>query len=238
MWNKTIKYVTLITVIFLCAAKVNAKQNACLTCHSTIPQEKAECVTECWLRSLHKQNGVTCVSCHGGDADIDVGNVKQLSQQEFASKKALAMSRAKGFIGVPKGKEMFDVCSKCHSDSVNRYENSIMGVAYLDNKGGPSCTDCHSAHYVIIPDVPKSCEKCHKDTTGFDQIDPMNVNDATVTELSRLRIKLAEEKVKGKELPLFPEELGSFQIGFVAFGAIIVLFIIAYIIYILIEKRR
>lgn len=47
----------------------------------------------------------------------------------------------------------------------------------------------------------------------------------------------AEEKVKGKEPPLFPKELGSFQIGFVAFGAVIALFIIAYIIYILIEKR-
>ncbi|MGB9735222.1 MAG: hypothetical protein ACPL1H_03220, partial [bacterium] len=96
----------------------------------------------------------------------------------------------------------------------------------------------HFSGYVIIPDVPKSCEKCHKDTTGFDQIDPMNVNDATVNELSKIRIKIAEEKVKGKEPPLFPEELGSFQIGFVAFGAIIVLLIISIIIYVLIEKRR
>ena len=237
MNNNIIKYLTLIVALFLFSANAQAAANACLVCHKTLPQDKVECVTDCWLRSLHKQNDVTCDACHGGNADIAISNVKQLSPEAFAKDKALAMSPAKGFIGIPKGKMMFDVCGKCHNDSVNRYKNSIMGIAYIDNKGGPSCVDCHSAHYVIIPDVPKTCEKCHKDTTGFDQIDPMNVNDATVTELSRIRIKLAEEKVKGKEPPLFPKELGSFQIGFVAFGAIIVLFIIAYIIYILIEKR-
>lgn len=238
MGKKTIQYIALIAGVFLFISTAHAKQNACLVCHRTLPQETVECVTDCWLRSLHKQNDVNCVACHGGDADIAIGNVKQLSPQDFNAKKSLAMSKAKGFIGIPKGKVMFDVCGKCHSDAVNMYQNSIMGVAYLDNKGGPSCTDCHSAHYVIIPDVPKTCEKCHKDTTGFDQIDPMNVNDATVTQLSKLKIKLAEEKVQGKEMPLFPKELGSFQIGFVAFGVIIILFIIAFIIYLFIEKRR
>ncbi len=238
MKKNTIRSLILIaTVIFLYSAHAQASTNACLVCHKTLPQDKIDCVTDCWLRSLHKQNDVTCDSCHGGDAHIAIKNMAQLSPQEFAKAKALAMSPAQGFIGIPKGMTMFDVCGKCHSDSVNRYKNSIMGKAYLDDKGGPSCTDCHSPHYVIIPDVPKTCKKCHKDTTGFDQIDPMAVNEATVNDLSKLRIKLAEEKVKGKEPPLFPKELGSFQIGFVAFGAVLALFIIAYIIYLFIEKR-
>lgn len=234
---KIFKIIFMVIAFTFFTVKGFAETNACLTCHKTLPQDKVNAVTDCWLRSIHKQNGVTCDACHGGNPDIVIKSMEHLSKKEFERYKDLSMSKSKGFIGIPKGKEMFDVCGKCHSDSVNRYQNSIMGVAYLENKGGPSCTDCHSAHYVVIPDVPKVCEKCHKDTTGFDQIDPMNVNDATVNELSKIRIKLAEEKVKGKEPPLFPEELGSFQIGFVAFGAIITLLIIAFIIYVLTEKR-
>ncbi|MCL4557160.1 MAG: cytochrome c3 family protein [Deltaproteobacteria bacterium] len=236
--TRTVKYLAVLLIVVLYSNTGYAKTNACLACHKVIPEEQKQNVTDCWLRSIHRQNGVTCDACHGGNPDVQVSSIKSLSNRQFDALKALSMSRSRGFIGIPSPAQMFDMCSQCHGDSVNSYKNSIMGGAYLDNKGGPSCTDCHSAHYVIIPDVPKSCEKCHKDTTGFDQIDPMNVNDATVTELSRLRIKLAEEKIKGKEPPLFPEELGSFQIGFVAFGAIILLFIIAFIIYILIEKRR
>lgn len=235
---KNMKYIILLFVVLFYAPGVQADQNACVACHTTLNTDQDKSVMDCWLRSLHRQNGITCDACHRGNPDIAAGNVKSLSKEQFLALKARAMSPAKGFIGIPSSTQMFDMCGQCHSDSVNRYKNSIMGVAYLDKKGGPSCTDCHSAHYVIIPDVPKTCEKCHKDTTGFDQIDPMNVNDATVSDLSRIRIKLAEERVKGKEPPLFPEELGSFQIGFVAFGAIIVLFIIAYIIFMSIEKRR
>jgi hypothetical protein len=238
MDNRILKYTILICLLFLYPFNSYAETNACLACHETLKQDKIKSVTENWLRSIHKQNGVTCDACHGGNPDIAIKKLNQISQKELAKYKALSMSRAKGFIGIPKGKVMFDVCGKCHNDSVNRYKNSIMGVAYLDNKGGPSCTDCHSAHYVIIPDVPNSCERCHKDTTGFDQIDPMNVNDATINELSGVKIKLAEEKIKGKEPPLFPEELGSFQIGFVAFGAILVLLVISFVIYIVMEKGR
>jgi hypothetical protein len=39
-------------------------------------------------------------------------------------------------------------------------------------------------------------------------------------------------------LPEFPEELGSFQIGFVAFGAVLILFLIGYILFAILEKRR
>ncbi len=236
--TNSVKYLAILMMLALYPATGYAKQSACVVCHSSISQEKDKTVMDCWLRSIHRQNGVTCDACHAGNPDVHVGSIKGISAKQFEALKSLSMSRAKGFIGIPSPMQMFDMCGQCHSDSVNRYKGSIMGIAFLNKKGGPSCTDCHSAHYVIIPDVPKTCEKCHKDTTGFDQIDPMNVNDATVTELSRLRIKIAEEKIKGKEPPLFPEELGSFQIGFVAFGAIIVLFIIAYILYLLIERRR
>ena len=230
-------------MLFIYPLNVHANQkrhNACITCHEFLGGELAKPVSD-WKGSVHQQNGITCDYCHGGNANVNLGNIKQLSQKQFATKQTLAMSESNGFIGVPAGKAMFDTCRQCHSESVNRYANSIMGKAYLDNKGGPSCVTCHKAHHNSMPEVPKVCESCHKDTSGFDRIDPMNVNKTTINTLSRIRIKIAEQKARGDKPPLipeFPEELGAFQIGFVAFGAVIILFIIGYITYMLLEKRR
>ncbi|MCL5023653.1 MAG: cytochrome c3 family protein [Nitrospirae bacterium] len=231
-----------VVIIFVYAGNVRSEEKpvACVICHEYLDGALAGPVQE-WRGSIHQQNGITCDLCHGGDPGVDLGNIRQLTPREFADRQSRAMAKSRGFIGKPSGRVMFDVCGKCHAGSVDRYANSIMGKAYLDDKGGPSCTVCHGAHRNAIPEVPKVCESCHSDTTGFDQIDAMNVTASTIGELSRIRIKLAEEKAKGRGpalLPEFPEDLGSFQIGFVAFGAVIVLFLIGFLVYGVLEKRR
>jgi hypothetical protein len=228
--------------LVLCGGAARAGQGpeACVTCHSSLGGALAQPVAE-WKVSIHQQNGITCDLCHGGDASVPVGNVTRLSSSQFEAIRSRAMAVSHGFVGKPSGRAMFDLCGRCHGASVDRYAGSIMGRAYLGGKGGPSCVACHNAHNNIIPPVPKVCSGCHKDTVGFDQIDPMNVSDSTIAELSRIRIKLAGEKARGTGpafLPEFPEDLGSFQIGFVAFGAIIALFLIGYVIYVILEKRR
>jgi hypothetical protein len=227
-------------VFIVCAAEARADgDGACVTCHEYLGGELARPVLE-WQGSIHRQNGITCDLCHGGNAGVNIGDIKQLSGPRFSDIQSLAMSRSRGFIGKPSGKAMFNLCGQCHGESVDRYSNSIMGKSYLDNKGGPSCVACHNAHNNTMPDVPAVCERCHIDTTGFDQIDPMSVTESTVNDLSKIRIRLAEEKARGKEppfIPEFPEDLGSFQIGFVVFGAVVVLFVIGYLIYLILEKR-
>jgi hypothetical protein len=213
--------------------------SACVACHTFLGGKLGQPVAE-WEGSIHQQNGITCDLCHGGDAGVDVGTVRDLAGQEFADRMSRAMSKSNGFIGKPSGKAMFAVCSKCHRDSVDRYAKSIMGRSYLENKGGPSCVSCHHAHRNAMPEVPKVCESCHKDTAGFDQIDPMDVTESTVNALSGIRIKLAQAKMIGKQppfIPEFPEDLDAFQIGFVAFGAVLVLFCLGYIVYVVLERR-
>ncbi len=223
------------------AANARAQQpNACITCHEFLGGSLAEPV-EKWKGSIHQQNGVTCDYCHHGNPEVDVGNIRGLSSEQFTSKQASAMSKAQGFVGIPSGQALFDVCEQCHSSSVDRYANSIMGKAYLENKGGPSCIICHNAHRNAMPEVPKTCERCHKEIAGFDRIDPMNVTQSTIAELSGIRIRLAQEKTAGNRPPLFPEfpeDLESFQIGFVAFGAVIVLLAIGYIVHMALERGR
>jgi len=213
---------------------------ACVTCHIFLGGELSRPVTE-WNGSVHQRNEITCDLCHGGDAGVDVGDVKKLSDQEFKERQSRAMSKSYGFIGKPSGSEMFAMCSQCHADSVARYAGSIMGKAYLDDQGGPSCVTCHSAHDNVIPSVPESCAGCHQDTTGFDMIDPMNVTAATVNQLSRIRIGLAAEKAEGARpllAPAMPQELDTYQTGLVAFSAVFVLFLIGWLLYIILEKRK
>ncbi len=231
-----------IVLSLIAATGVSAQEKtiACVICHEYLGGELARPVKE-WKGSLHQQNGITCDLCHGGDPAVDIGNIRQLSSSQFADRQARAMSKSHGFIGKPAGKQLFDVCGRCHEASVDRYAGSIMGKAYLGGKGGPSCVVCHGTHNNVIPQVPKVCSGCHKDTTGFEQIDPMSVSESTIAELSRIKIKLASEKTRGARpafLPEFPEDLGSFQIGFVAFGAVIALFLIGCLIYVILEKRR
>jgi hypothetical protein len=229
-------------VFILCGASAAKEQrlSACITCHEYLGGALAGPVLE-WKGSIHRQNGIACELCHGGNADVDIGNIKELSPQQLADSQSLAMSKSSGFIGKPSGKDMFAMCASCHDDAVGRYEYSIMGKAFLGNKGGPSCVACHNAHNNTIPEIPRVCESCHKDTVGFDRIDSMSVSESTINELSSIRIKLAEERARGAKPPLvpkFPEELGSFQTGLVVLGVVVVLFIIGSLVYMILEKRR
>ena len=228
-------------LLLLAAVGVRADQEpggACAACHLFLGGELARPVTE-WQGSVHRQNDITCDFCHGGNADVELGDPGQLSDKEFETKQASAMSKAAGFVGIPTGRAMFDMCGQCHDDSVARYAASIMGRAYLEDKGGPSCVTCHNAHNNVMPAVPKVCAGCHKDTSGYDRVDPMNVTRATIDKLSRVRVVLAEKKASGKRplLPEFPEEMDSYQVGLVAFGAVLVLFLIGCLVYAILEKR-
>ena len=202
-----------------------AKSISCVNCHKTLGGELTKPVTE-WTGSIHYQNGITCNMCHGGDPT--------------ATTMEKAMSKDHGFIGAPHGQAQFDACAKCHATEVSMYAKSVMGKAYLEGKGGPSCAKCHGPHHNVIPEVPQLCKSCHKDTTGFDQIDPMNVTPSTVQTLSKMKIKLGEQKVSGTRpaaAPKISEDLDPYKIGLVAFGGSIFVFILGYIIYLILEKR-
>ena len=227
-------------VLFGASVRAELRPSACVLCHEFMNPELSRPVKE-WKGSIHQQNGITCDLCHGGDPNVDVQDIKHLIGREFTEKKSQAMSISQGFVGKPSGRKLFALCGRCHSTSVDRYAKSIMGRAYLENKGGPSCVMCHQAHRNAMPEVPRVCENCHKDTAGFDQIDPMDVTESTVKALSGIRIKLAQAKTMGKEppfIPEFPEELDAFQIGFVAFGAVLALFGIGYVVYVVLERRE
>lgn len=125
-------------------------QIVCITCHSTLPGKYGEPVG-LWQGSIHAENGIACNSCHGGDP----------------ADSASAMSPARGFLGVPKERDIPAFCGRCHVGVERDYRASAHGRAL--GSGGPSCVTCHGNHRVVRASLElineKSCSRCH----GFER---------------------------------------------------------------------
>lgn len=144
-----------------------AKDDQCVACHlenEIFPDNFSS-------NDIHLQKGLSCVGCHGGDA------------QEADMERAKAQ---KQFIGKPAKKDIPQFCGKCHSDinimrqyqprietdQVGQYYTSIHGQKLKkgDNKVA-DCLSCHTAHSILAAsdprstvyplNVPATCNNCH-----------------------------------------------------------------------------
>jgi hypothetical protein len=160
-----------VAVCVLCGRAGADTPNSCLDCHSGL-DAPLKVTAEQFAQDIHSQKGLTCVSCHGGDATKDDPD---------------AMSKSAGFKTFTK-KDIPALCSKCHSDvafmrkynpslrtdQFSQYQTSVHGklLAKGDLKVAV-CIDCHSVHDIRPPkdtrstvhplNVPKTCSRCHAD---------------------------------------------------------------------------
>jgi len=148
--------------------------DTCMECHSSQENEELARSAKLFAGDVHSQSGLTCVSCHGGDAG---------AKDEKAS-----MDPKKGFTGAPEPKQVGQRCGKCHSDGEYmrrynpklridqwaEYQTSIHGQR---NQAGDTkvatCISCHGIHNIakvnnpsapVYPtNVAGTCGKCHSD---------------------------------------------------------------------------
>ena len=125
-------------------------------------------------QDIHAQKGLTCTSCHGGDAS--------------SYDPTVAMSPKSGWKGKVNRKQIPQMCGSCHSnsalmrtynprlrtDQLDQYHTSVHGkrLAANDDKVAV-CIDCHSVHDIRPPadprstvnpvNVAKTCSRCHSD---------------------------------------------------------------------------
>jgi predicted CXXCH cytochrome family protein len=151
-----------------------AVKDSCLTCHRALGDDRLTPPARSFSNDIHRAEGFTCASCHGGDPNADGME---------------AMDPAKGFIGVPARQRIPDLCGRCHSDptfmrrynpkirtdQVARYRTSVHGMrlAELNDPKVAVCTSCHALHEIRTPDDPRSnifplnvahtCGHCHAD---------------------------------------------------------------------------
>lgn len=179
---KIIIKIWLITFFFLFFAvqKVIAGEDQCFTCHS----DQGGAPAELFKNDIHHLAGLSCSDCHGGDN-------KSEDMDE-------AMSKSKGFIGIPKGDQISEICSKCHSNDafMSKYDknittdqstslkNSVHGKLSLNGTERiVQCITCHNAHGIVSVKDPKSpvyptnipgtCNKCHGDAQYMRSYDPV-----------------------------------------------------------------
>jgi predicted CXXCH cytochrome family protein len=159
--------------LLLAGAAHGQTKNSCLECHSILT-DNLGVTEEKFSQDIHAQKGLTCASCHGGDATNDDPEV--------------AMGKKAGFKGKITRAQIPQLCGSCHSDpavmrkynpslrtdQLSQYHTSIHGkrLATGDTKVAV-CVDCHSVHDIRPPNdprstvypvnVPATCSRCHSD---------------------------------------------------------------------------
>jgi hypothetical protein len=147
-------------------------KDSCVTCHLQAGGDLAAPIAKV-QNDVHGKHGLSCVSCHGGDAtEMDMDR---------------AMDPRKGFMR-PSAKQVPAFCGKCHSnaetmkqikpslrvDQEALYATSVHGkrVAAGDEKPA-TCISCHGNHGIVAVKDPMSpvypthvaetCSRCHAD---------------------------------------------------------------------------
>jgi len=162
---------TIACMLLLTAAGYAADKNTCIDCHSEMDKPYQVTAAE-FSQNIHAQKGLTCTSCHGGDASSDSD----------------AMSRRAGFRGHIDRKQVPELCGSCHSDAakmrqynpslrtdqLSQYRTSVHGKNLAKGDTHVAvCTDCHGIHDIRPASDPRSnvhplnvantCKRCHAD---------------------------------------------------------------------------
>jgi predicted CXXCH cytochrome family protein len=167
-------FITIASVLLAAITSADAQtKNSCLDCHSNLPQPLGVSV-ETFAQNIHAEKGLSCVSCHGGDASSD--------------DPAKAMSRGTGWKGKIERRTIPELCASCHSDvdqmkkynpglrvdQFQQYRTSVHGLKWAKGDSKVAvCTDCHGVHDLRAPSDPRSkihptniattCSRCHAD---------------------------------------------------------------------------
>ena len=171
--SKSKLFASFVFMLFWAFGAAAQTKNTCLDCHSQFDAPLGVSSQD-YLGSIHAQKGITCASCHGGDASSDDMTV--------------SMGKKAGFRGHIERTQIPLLCGKCHSDAayirgfdpslrtdqLSQYVTSIHGklIAKGDSHAAV-CTDCHGIHNIVSPKDPRSsvyptnvaqtCSKCHAD---------------------------------------------------------------------------
>ncbi len=178
------KYLSLLfSGIMLCSfvgtAAAQDRQDECYACHASMEDD----ASQAFATDVHRNGGLTCASCHGGDASLD-------DMDE-------GMSSARGFKGVPAGKAISATCGGCHDDKermgalgfdgTTGQLTALRNSAHSRGSGATAsplmeCTHCHGAHGIRPARDPASrvsrrnvvalCSSCHDNPRYMQQYNP------------------------------------------------------------------
>lgn len=139
------------------------ENQACLSCHSnpnlTMKLADGEALSlyvdeSLFNQSVHGLQGQRCTACHSTISGYPHPPMVAQDSRDFTL-------------------QMYTLCRQCHGDQYQKTLDSIHAQQLAaGNRNAAVCTDCHTAHYVMPPDqprsrIPQTCQKCH--STIYDQ---------------------------------------------------------------------
>ena len=152
-------------------APARPQVDSCSACHSDskffVQNKKLYDYFQSWKDSIHKQEGVTCADCHGG-------NPKAKTKEAAHGNEALRSSDASSPINY---RNIPATCAKCHRKIYEEYRESEhfkhLKAAAQDEQG-PNCVTCHGSlntTVLTVANVRKTCQQCHnKETDNSPEI--------------------------------------------------------------------
>jgi nitrate/TMAO reductase-like tetraheme cytochrome c subunit len=139
-------------------------KDSCVECHSKasflVTNKKLYDYFQRWGSSVHKQEGVTCVDCHGGNSgssDKEKAHGEDLDEAQANS--------AVNFRNIP------ETCGECHQDIYEGFRESTHFehlVSENQEDQGPTCVTCHGSINVAVLNVntvEETCRACHNEET-------------------------------------------------------------------------
>jgi formate-dependent nitrite reductase cytochrome c552 subunit len=136
------------------------ERDTCVECHSNpkflVTNKKLYDYYQQWTSSVHRQEDVSCVDCHGGDSATSNKN----EAHGGAVAEATEVSGV-NFRNIP------DTCGGCHEGILEGFRKSahFEHVAAKEQEAqGPTCVTCHGSINVGILNVnsvEEACTRCH-----------------------------------------------------------------------------
>ena len=152
-------FVTCFTVTTVSSESV---ANSCIQCHSKsdfrITDKKLYKYFRDWDVSIHAQEGVTCVDCHGGNPNI-------------TDKKKAHGKDLQHLLTPVKYERISVTCGKCHEENAENYKKSKHYRIFTEKGRShptPTCVTCHGSINTSIPkhdDIAELCTSCHNRVT-------------------------------------------------------------------------
>ncbi len=200
-----------VLLLFLSEISLNAaNSNSCVECHTTLEKKLSEPV-RLWSKSVHKEIGVACHDCHGGNPEI---------------KDESSMDPKFGFTGKISPKSIPSLCAKCHSnvqmmrqfnirtDQFAEYKVSLHGKRLFEDgdERVATCVSCHGTHdirrksdpasSVFHTNVPETCARCHSNP---EYMKPYNIPTNQFEEYKEsYHGNILYGKIEGKNPSLVP----------------------------------
>ncbi|MBM2828809.1 MAG: hypothetical protein HW408_1341 [Actinobacteria bacterium] len=184
--------------------------SSCVSCHAKLGGKLGPPAREFPL-SVHREAGLTCVTCHGGNP--------ALPGEE-------SMSPKHGFRGKPSRKQIPEFCARCHSsiammrqynlrtDQFAEYRTSIHGKLLFERNdpGVAVCTSCHGMHeirrksdpksHVSHSNVPATCGRCHADAA---MMKPYRIPTSQMEDFEKgVHGRILAGKIQGKNPNIAP----------------------------------